>query len=94
MACLSIGASVTLLDCSFQGELRNVGGGSATAVHGVTRFYSDGRPMEGSFSWAIDTGVVRPDELVSYRTATVPAAIVTATMGYLTEPVWTNVRCP
>jgi hypothetical protein len=93
MACLSIGASVTLLNCDFQGELRNVGTGCATAVRGVTRFYSNGQPMDGSFSWTVDASVVLPNQIITYRTSSVPAAIVNATMNYLTEPVWTNVPC-
>lgn len=93
MACLSIGLD-GLLSCDFSGELRNTGAGCATAVHGVTRFMSNGQPIGDGFSWTASAAMVLPGEVVGYRSGTVPGTTVKATTSYSTEPAWTNVRCP
>lgn len=96
MACFGVGVA-GFSQCEFQGTVRNVGAGCATAIRGVTRFYDQNRQeMEGTFPWRVDSqGVIRPDDTVSYRTSSVPIAIVNATAAYgLTDLQWTDIACP
>lgn len=95
MACLSIGVG-GIVNCDFKGELRNVGTGCASAVTGVTRFYNASNEQIGeAVTWHLAVPpVIQPEEVVSYRSPSVPASVVHSTAHYFTEAQWTNVPCP
>lgn len=81
--------------CIFRAEVRNVGPGCGNTVRGVTRFYdASGAAIGAGHNWSLDAGaVIRPNEVVAYSVNTTQG-VATATARYLTEPSWTDVRCP
>lgn len=82
--------------CVFRAELRNMGQGCGTSVRGVTRFYDGGGAALGAaYNWSVNNDqIIRPNEVFTYQISGVPQSIAAATQRYLTEPAWTDVRCP
>lgn len=83
-------------NCSFRAELRNTGPGCATGVRGVTRFYDATDAVLGAgLNWGLTDGtIVRPGEVFAYSIFPVSIDVANKAKTYVTEPAWTDVRCP
>lgn len=80
--------------CIFRAEVRNVGPGCGRAVRGITRFYDGNAAIGAGYNWSVEgSAIIRPNEVFAY-TVNVPQSVASATTRYVTEPAWTDVRCP
>jgi hypothetical protein len=80
--------------CTFQAEIKNVGSGCASDVRGTTRFETTGGAVLGSFNWTTGGGVMRSNETFVYAIPNVPVNIWSIPTQFVTQPSWTDVRCP
>jgi hypothetical protein len=82
--------------CQFSAPIRNVGAGCATNVRGTTTFYNTAHQQIGPVvNWTLAVSqILRPNEAVSVPSTGVQSSNAQQTSTYITEPFWTDVRCP